>query len=97
MLVSLYLCQNDSEHSRKKLPLAAILAFSTSVAIALWITIYICFIYEGDDGTVMTGTGDKAEEGTEDQNYSSTSKESYLMLMLFLPIINITFYFVSWL
>ena len=75
MLVSLYLCQKDSEESRNRLPLAVILAFSTSVALALWITIYICFIYESDDGTVMTGTGDKAEEGQEETNYSQTSKE----------------------
>ena len=96
MLVSLYFCMKDSDDSRKRLPLAVILAFTTSILIALWITIYICFIYPSDDDSVMVGTGDKAEEGQEDPNYSKTSKESYLAWMLIFPILNITFYLNSY-
>ena len=97
MLVSLYLCQPDSEDSRRRLPLAVILAFATSVAVAIWITIYICLIYDSEDGMVWTGTGEKAKEDEEETNYEKMPRGKYLALMLFLPIINITFYFVSWL
>ena len=92
ILVLSYFIKDESQETREMLPTAMILAFSTALALSLWVTIYICFIYQSDDDTVEYGTGDKKTES----NYTKMSKEWYLFLMLFGPILNITFYLMSY-
>ena len=60
-LVLAYFIEEESEKSRERLPTAMILAFVTSLTLSLWITIYICFIYDSDDDTVQQGSGDKSD------------------------------------
>ena len=46
----------------------------TSLAIAIWVTVYTLQLYpQGDD--VLVGSGEKAPEGEPEKNYEKTSKQ----------------------
>ena len=95
MLIMLYFCSKDSPDSRKRLPTAIILAFVTDILLVVWVIVYIWFIYPRDE--VFVGTGDRADDGEEETNYSrSPSKPQYIFWAILLPLLNIPYYIYSY-
>ena len=69
-----------------------LLALTTSVLITIWVIVYICCIYHSPDGQVWVGSGERAEDGQEETNYSKQSKTQYLIIFLILPVLNIPYF-----
>ena len=67
-LFGMYLCSQDSEYSRNKLPTIMLLMWITALLLISLVLIYILAIYPYDD--VYVGWGDKAADGEEETHYS---------------------------
>ena len=94
-LFLIYYCEKDSTYERSKLPLAVLLAFSSSLLIFTWMVVYILAIYPYDD--VFIGMGEKAEEPSKEEGYVKITRGEYLIAFGTWPAISAVFYLFSWL
>ena len=78
VLYFMYYCQKDHPSARARIPIAILCALIGSLAIFIWILIYVFGIYESDDH-IMVGSGHAAEEGEEETNYVAQDKGEYIL------------------
>ena len=87
----LYFVSKDSPDSRKRLPIAVILAFITNCLIVIWVIVYIYLIYpHGDE--VYVGSGERADDGEEETRYQKESKPYYIFWQVIISLLNLPFY-----
>merc|ERR1712178_221921 len=89
--------------SRSVVPWALLLGAIANFLIAIWIIVYICFIYDKDkvymtrydresNDTDMSGDS----SGSSGTHYTKQSKASYLIAHLISPLINGLAYLLFW-